>query len=269
MRATIGCESSLTTHQTQRSSGINVQSADRLHGPCGLLKAPPAVQAAVIFTLACLCASTTAYAQGGWGKPATTQPSPTTSAPAWPAAKPASTQPAPPAPAAATQPAAKPQPIASHPPQTLQLVPHTPAPPPAKSLSDYFTLDLLLYLGIALLCLAAVIWLVQKVRNAVNPSKIKNAAPTPAGFSVQDIEKLKDQGLLTPAEYERAIARANAAAAASAASPTPASNAAAAPEKPKPRPDEPPTAPGLFSPSSDPKTPPAGSSPNPRNGELW
>ncbi len=257
MRVNRGIHKSLSCHQTHRPSDSNVQSTARLHGSSGLdPKTRRAVQAAFFFAcflLAEVVFSCHAHAQA-WTSP-TTKPSATTQ-PSWQPAKPAQStppSPAPPEPAATqtTRPTFPPAP------PNISLTPTAPAASNAAgdqsqslftNFTNYFTADLLLYAGIGLLSLGAMIWLVQRVKGATVAAQGQKAAPTEAGFSIQEIQRLKDQGLLSEREYQKAMARAG------------------APEEPPSTPDSPPPA----SPDAGPpKGPPSGTSPNPRNGELW
>lgn len=219
-------------------------------------KTPEALPVAKACAIACFLFaeavfSCHAHAQA-WTTP-TTKPA---TQPVWQPAKPAQPappSPAPPQPAAAqtTQPAFPPVP------PDLLLTPSAPSVPNAPgnqsqsliaNFANYFTADLLLYAGIALLSLGAIIWLVQRVKSVTVSAQGQKAAPTEAGFSIQEIQRLKDQGLLSEREYQKAMARAG------------------APEEPPSTPDSPPPA----SPDAGPpKGPPSGTSPNPRNGELW
>jgi hypothetical protein len=278
MRAMTDCENSLPAHDTRGASQIHVQSAHRLHGPSGFSRAPRVVQAAVIFSLFCLGFVTSAHAQGwgsqpakpaqstGWqtAKPAPQAPSATqpASQPATLSAEPAATQPTvsatlPAQPIAPTGPVVKPAPALT------ANTPGTPSQSFYKNLSGYLTIDLLLYMGIAMVFMGAIMWLVQKTRSTLNAGNSKTQTPTQAGFTVDEIEKLKDQGLLSPSEYTRALSRAKT------AGPTTDNQAPPADKKRKGPDEPPPTAPGLYNPSPDPKSPPSGSSPDPRNGELW
>jgi hypothetical protein len=144
---------------------------------------------------------------------------------------------------------------------------------PAKKFADYLVPELLLYAGVGLIVLAGMIWIVQKTRELTLGSAIKKRQPTGAGFSVDELEKLRDQGLMSESEFNRAmkIARAQARATGEDAKPG-SGDAPSAREGGKPADekagsgDASPPSPGRK--SSD-GLPPSGSSPDTRNGELW